>query len=240
MPIAFAMRGKVMGPETDKSVWVVVPAYNEAPVITSVVADLICCGYVVAVVDDGSGDDTGMRARQVGAVVVAHPVNLGQGAALQTGIRFALMHGAQVIVTFDADGQHRASDIENLLGALAAHHADFALGSRFLGGTTDMPTLRWLLLRAATWFTRLTTGMRISDTHNGLRAMTRRGATHIALRQNRMAHASELLDEIARSGLGYVEVPVTIEYSPYSLAKGQSVADSLRILLDLSTQRLRR
>lgn len=229
-----------MGPKTNRSVWVVVPAYNEASVVAPVVADLMQRGYVVAVVDDGSGDDTGVRARQAGAVVVAHPVNLGQGAALQTGIRFALMHGAQFIVTFDADGQHRAGDIEKLLGALAAHRADFALGSRFLGATIGMPVSRRLVLRAATWFTRLTTGMRISDTHNGLRAMTRRGATHIALRQNRMAHASELLHEIARSGLGYVEAPVTIEYSTYSLAKGQSVANSLRILIDLSTQRLHR
>jgi glycosyltransferase involved in cell wall biosynthesis len=229
-----------MGPKTDKSVWVIVPAYNEAPVIVPVVNDLIRRGYVVAVVDDGSGDDTAVRARQGGAVVIAHPVNLGQGAALQTGIRFALRRGAQFIVTFDADGQHRAGDIKNLLGALEAHRADFALGSRFLGSTVGMPASRRLLLRVATWFTRLTTGMQISDTHNGLRAMTRRGATYIALRQNRMAHASELLHEVAQSGLGYVEVPVTIEYSPYSLAKGQSVANSLRILLDLSTQRLHR
>jgi polyprenyl-phospho-N-acetylgalactosaminyl synthase len=222
------------------AIWLVVPAFNEAAVIGRVVADLARHGYRAVVVDDGSTDDTGPKARAAGATVVSHPINLGQGAALQTGITFALRHGAETIVTFDADGQHRAADVAVLVEALAAANADFALGSRFRGGAVAMPVSRRLLLTAATWFTRLTTGMAITDTHNGLRAMTRRGASRLALRQNRMAHASELLDQIARSGLPYVEVPVTIEYSRYSLAKGQRLADSLRILVDLSAQRLQR
>jgi glycosyltransferase involved in cell wall biosynthesis len=222
------------------SIWLVVPAFNEAAVIGRVVADLLWHGYRTVVVDDGSSDDTGRNAGAAGAIVVTHPINLGQGAALQTGIAFVLRHGAETIVTFDADGQHRAADVALLLEALATADADFALGSRFLGGAVAMPLSRRLLLMAATWFTRLTTGLKVSDTHNGLRAMTRRGASRIQLRQNRMAHASELLDQIARSRLRYVEVPVTIEYSRYSLAKGQRLADSLRILVDLSAQRLQR
>jgi glycosyltransferase involved in cell wall biosynthesis len=226
--------------EPDTSIWLIIPAYNEAAVIGRVVADVVGRGYNVAVVDDGSIDQTGRRAGAAGAMVVTHPINLGQGAALQTGIQFALRQGADIIVTFDADGQHRPADIDSLIGALTTNNADFALGSRFLGSAVAMPLSRRILLMAATWFTRLTTGLNVSDTHNGLRAMTRRGASRIKLRQNRMAHASELLDEIARSGLRYVEVPVTIEYSRYSLAKGQRFADSLRILVDLSAQRLHR
>src|SRR5579862_6161729 len=99
----------------NKSVWVVVAAYNEAPVIGRVVADLMRHRYAVVVVDDGSIDDTGRMARAAGAKVITHPVNLGQGAALQTGIQFALGNGGDYIVTFDADGQHRASDIGTLL-----------------------------------------------------------------------------------------------------------------------------
>lgn len=226
--------------EPDTSIWLIIPAYNEAAVIGRVVADVVKRGYNVAVIDDGSIDETGRHAGAAGAVVVSHPINLGQGAALQTGIQFALRQGADTIVTFDADGQHRAADIDGLIDALTTNNADFALGSRFLGGTVAMPLSRRFLLMAATWFTRLTTGLNVSDTHNGLRAMTRRGASRIRLRQNRMAHASELLDEIARSRLRYVEVPVTVEYSRYSLAKGQHLADSLRILVDLSAQRLHR
>lgn len=231
-----------MPSEPVTSIWLIIPAYNEAAVIGRVVADVVRRGYNVAVIDDGSTDETGRRAGAAGAgaIVVTHPINLGQGAALQTGIQFALRQGADTIVTFDADGQHRPADIDGLIDALATNDADFALGSRFLGGAVAMPPSRRILLMAATWFTRLTTGLNVSDTHNGLRAMTRRGADRIKLRQNRMAHASEFLDEIARSGLRYVEVPVTIEYSRYSLAKGQKLSDSLRILVDLSAQRLHR
>jgi polyprenyl-phospho-N-acetylgalactosaminyl synthase len=103
-----------------------------------------------------------------------------------------------------------------------------------------MPLARRLLLQVAIWFTCVTTGLRLTDTHNGLRAMTRLGAGRIALRQNRMAHASELLNQIASSGLGYVEAPVTIEYSSYSLAKGQKLVDSLKIIVDLSARKLHR
>jgi polyprenyl-phospho-N-acetylgalactosaminyl synthase len=229
-----------MRAKLEKSIWVVVAAYNEARVIGSVLADVLRRGYQAVVVDDGSRDATADAAASAGAWVVPHPVNLGQGAALQTGIRFALRQGASHIVTFDGDGQHRAADIARLIKALELADADFALGSRFLGGSPGIPRARRWLLKAATAFTRATTGIEVTDTHNGLRAMTRRGATAIALRQNRMAHASELLDQIARSGLPYVEVPVTIEYSRYSLAKGQRVADSLTILFDLSAQKLTR
>jgi glycosyltransferase involved in cell wall biosynthesis len=219
---------------------VVIAAYNEAPVIASVVADVRRASYPAVVVDDGSTDATGEIAARAGAFVVTHPVNLGQGAALQTALDFALAQGADVIVTFDADGQHRPADIAPLIAALAANKADYALGSRFLGGAVNLPRKRRLMLAAATWFTRLTTGLDLTDTHNGLRAMTRRGASRIRLKQNRMAHASEILHQIAQSGLAYVEVPVTIEYSAYSLGKGQTLSESLAILIDLFARRMHR
>ena len=224
----------------DEYVWVVIAAYNEARVIERVIADVRHCGFSAVLVDDGSSDATAEVAERAGAVVVRHPVNLGQGAALQTGIEFALHKGADVIVTFDADGQHRATDIAGLVDALARHGVDYALGSRFLGGAIDLPPVRRRLLKAATWFTRITSGLSLTDTHNGLRAMTRRGASAIRLRQNRMAHASEFLYQIAASELKYVEVPVTIEYSAYSLAKGQKLGDALSILVDLLARRLHR
>jgi glycosyltransferase involved in cell wall biosynthesis len=220
-------------------VCVVIAAYNEVSVVGRVIGDVKRCGYTVVVVDDGSSDPTA-AASAAADVLIRHPINLGQGAALQTGIDFALERGADVIVTFDADGQHRAADIEKLVQAIKIAGVDFALGSRFLGRSNRMPAARRVLLKAATLFTQLTTGLRISDTHNGLRAMTRRGACAVRLRQNRMAHASEILSQIAASGLRYVEVPVSIEYSAYSLAKGQTIADALMILLDLFARRLYR
>ena len=220
--------------------YVVIAAYNEASMIARIVSEVRRAGYEVVVVDDGSKDATAQNARTAGAIVVQHPFNLGQGAALQSGIKFALANGAEAIVTFDADGQHAAADISRLIAALAEEHADFVLGSRFLDASSNIPPLRRLLLKAATVFTRITTGLRLTDAHNGLRAMTRRGAEAIRMRQNRMAHASELLAQIGSSGLRYVERPVTIHYSAYSTAKGQKTSDSVVILLDLFARALYR
>jgi polyprenyl-phospho-N-acetylgalactosaminyl synthase len=131
--------------------------------------------------------------------------------------------------------------IAALLAAIEQPGIDFALGSRFLtGATANLPVSRRILLSAALWFTRASTGLPVTDTHNGLRAMTARGARAISLRQNRMAHASEILHQIAQSRLRFVEVPVNIEYSAYSLGKGQRITDALAILIDLFARRLYR
>lgn len=129
------------GNVTDQ-VWVVIAAFNEASAIAPVIAGVLPHYPNVVVVDDGSADDTRNVAATAGAHVLAHPFNLGQGAALQTGITYALRQGATAIVTFDADGQHRADDIAKLLAALAANNAELACGSRFLGTTGNMPRMR--------------------------------------------------------------------------------------------------
>jgi len=224
----------------NESVWVVVPAYNEAPVLSAVLADLLCVCPRVVVVDDGSADDTACEAVSVGARVVRHPINLGQGAALQTGIDFALSQQADYIVTFDADGQHDPRDIAALLDAVRRPDVDVALGSRFLGHASGMPRGRRLLLKAATLFTALTTGMRLTDAHNGLRAISVEAAKKIHFVQNGMAHASELLSQIRAAKLRWVEVPVNIRYTPYSKGKGQTTLDGINIVLDLLAGRLGR
>jgi glycosyltransferase involved in cell wall biosynthesis len=224
----------------NETIFVVIAAFNEARMIGNIATQVRQRGYSAVVVDDGSKDGTWTQALRGGALTVKHPFNLGQGAALQTGIDFALRQGAEVIVTFDADGQHSAHDIAGLVQALQRTKADFALGSRFLDNSSDIPVSRWALLKTAVAFTRLTTGLKVTDAHNGLRAMTRRGAEAIKLRQNRMAHASELLSQIAASGLPYVEQPVTIRYTSYSLAKGQKAKDSILILMDLVARALYR
>jgi glycosyltransferase involved in cell wall biosynthesis len=225
---------------TDTTVWIVVPAYNEFTTVGEVVRRLRELYANIVVVDDCSSDRTVQRAQAAGAHVLRHPINLGQGASLQTGITFALQHGASHIVTFDADLQHRAEDIPRLLDALAAAGADFVLGSRFLGSALNLSLLRKLVLKAAVIFTRITTGMKLTDAHNGIRAMTRRGAYGLQIHQNRMAHASEILQQIANSRLPYVEVPVTIEYTDYSKAKGQRLTNSVNIVLELLTGALKR
>lgn len=230
----------VIPKDITNSVWVTVPAYNEESTIERVVVGLRPFCSNIVVVDDCSSDLTTDRAHAAGAYVLRHPVNLGQGAALQTGIEFALSKGASHIVTFDADLQHRPDDIPSLLAGLRGGGADFALGSRFLGEAKNIDRSRKWMLKAAVLFTRITTGLKVTDAHNGLRAMSRRGASALRIRQNRMAHASEILQQIARSGLPYVEVPVTVEYTAYSKAKGQKLSNSVNIVLELLTGALQR
>lgn len=220
------------------SVWIVIAAYNEAPVIEGVLQSLEAHYKNIVVVDDGSQDGTPEIVRRTHSHLVQHPINLGQGAALQTGIDFALRRSSQFIVTFDADGQHDPTDILLLLQALANGGADIACGSRFLGRTYDMPRARRLFLKMVARFTSITSGVKMTDAHNGLRAMTRTSATKLQIRQDRMAHASEIVQEIARKKLRLVEVPVTIRYTEYSLSKGQKLSHSIDILIDLLTRKL--
>lgn len=222
------------------SLYVVVPAYREAEVIAQTVTALTDCIEHVVVVDDCSPDDTGARARAAGASVLRHPINLGQGAALQTGITYALACDAKYIATFDADGQHSVTDLETMLSVLVGKRLDIVIGSRFLGTTKGMPRSRSLFLQAALLFTKLTSGLPLTDTHNGLRVMTAETARKLAITQNRMAHASEIIDLIAHLKLKYQEVPVTIHYSAYSLNKGQNLSGSFDILIDLLIGWLRR
>ncbi|HVX84215.1 MAG TPA: glycosyltransferase family 2 protein [Phycisphaerae bacterium] len=218
--------------------FVVIAAYNEQEMIGQVVRSVVPLAGRVVVVDDGSGDESAQRAFEAGATVLSHPLNLGQGAALQTGIEYALRNGAEHIVTFDADGQHAPSDIGGALEALQRAEVDVLLGSRFLGRAIDMPAAKRVVLRLAVAFTRMTTGLKLTDTHNGFRVMTRSAAERIKLRQNRMSHASDLLSQIAQLKLRYAEYPVEVRYTEYSRRKGQPLTAAFHILVDSAVGRM--
>ncbi len=203
------------------SVWAVIPAWNEERVIKQVIREVLPFVSAVVVVDDFSRDNTSVQATDAGAMVIGHPLNLGQGAALQTGMEYALKNGADVIVHFDADGQHVAEDIPSLIKPIYEGKADIVLGSRFLK-KNDIPFARKMFLQGAILFTWIFSGIRLTDTHNGLRAFSRKAARIVVIRENRMAHASEIIHCIAQSKLRYVEIPVTIRYTEYSMARGDS------------------
>ena len=212
--------------------FVVIPAYNEGVAVGDVVRKVIGRYPNVVVVNDGSADDTGETARQAGATVLTHLINRGQGAALKTGIDHALARGAEAVVTFDSDGQHMVEDIDLLLQTLHDRQVDVVLGSRFLRKDNQVPFLRRITLRLGVLFTRMISQIRVTDTHNGLRALSREAASKIQIRQDRMAHASEILDEIGRLKLRYCEVPVRVVYSEYSQQKGQRSSAAFRIVAD--------
>lgn len=223
-------------------VCVIVPAYNEGAALPGVLEELSKLPYRVIVVDDGSGDDTAAQAARFDVCLLEHVSNLGQGAALATGIEFAsALPGTRYIVTFDADGQHTTADLPRLITALETEELDVVLGTRFRDGAvaSGIPLMRRMTLRMGIAFTRLTTGLALTDTHNGIRAFTVSAARSLKITQNRMAHASEILSRISQLGLRYREIPVTVRYTSYSTAKGQGSIDALAILWDMATSRMR-
>lgn len=215
------------------NVWVVIAAYNEEKMIAETVANVLVHMGNVVVIDDCSVDSTAEKAFDSGAHVLRHPINLGQGAALQTGIEYALKNGSEYIVTFDADGQHNAKEILPMLLALQQSKADIVLGSRFLGKTLNLSWQRRWILKFAIIFTRVTGGIKLTDVHNGFRVMTRHFCDQFEFRQNRMAHASEILNHISNYNLKFIEFPVTITYTEYSMHKGQKSSNALRVLIEL-------
>jgi glycosyltransferase involved in cell wall biosynthesis len=230
----------VRAPRDD--VLIVIPAYNEAGAIAETLGSLNGLSFRVVVVDDGSTDDTTRRAHEAGVTVLRHSCNLGQGAALQTGLTYALTQPeTRFVVTFDADGQHDAADIGRMLEPLEQGECDVTLASRFAatGMAPGIPAGRRLVLKLAVALTRVMTGLSLTDTHNGLRAFTAEAARQIALSQNRMAHASEILSQIAARKLRYREIPAVVRYTAYSRAKAQTLSNGVNILWEILMERIR-
>jgi glycosyltransferase involved in cell wall biosynthesis len=216
------------------STWFVVPLFNEGAVVGDVIRNLRERYPLVVCVDDGSRDDSARVAEQAGAVVVRHPYNMGQGAALKTGIDYALRdpHMRQ-IVTFDSDGQHQVDDAAGMIELRRSEDVDVVLGSRFLDARTKPGLLKRIVLRGAVWYSNLTSGVKLTDAHNGLRVLGRHACEAIVIEQNRMAHASEIVEEIGRHDLTVREYPVHILYTDYSRSKGQSMLNSVNIVIDM-------
>ncbi len=221
-----------------RDVWIVIPVYNEAPVIAAVVEEVLRTFPNVVCVDDGSTDGSPDQVAATRAHLVRHPVNLGQGAALQTGLRYALAQPvAERFVTFDADGQHRVEDVVTMLALAHERSADAVLGSRFLRPDGEVPWQKRLVLRTAAAVSPTARRLKLSDAHNGLRLFNREAASRLEITMNGMAHASEITSFLARSGLRVTEAPVSIRYTDYSRAKGQSLINGVNILFDLSLNR---
>jgi len=224
----------------NNEVYVVIPAFNENSVLASTVREVLAHGYSVVVVDDGSAKSARECLDGLPVHYLRHAVNLGQGAALRTGSEFAISRGAGIVVHFDADGQHDASLIKSLISPIVRGEADVALGSRFLNAADRgaVPAAKRIVLRVGILISWLFTGIWLSDTHNGFRALSRSAAGELRLEENGFAHATEILGLIRSSRLRWVEVPVAVRYTEYSRRKGQSVLNSFNILIDLVLRRI--
>jgi polyprenyl-phospho-N-acetylgalactosaminyl synthase len=216
-------------------VWIVIPAYNEAAVIGEVVADVRSVFDHVVCVDDGSRDGTGEIARRAGAHLVRHPINLGQGAAIQTGIEYARSQpGAQLFATFDADGQHRVKDVAAMVERLRAGEADIIIGTRFGGSESASrpPLLKRLVLRTAAWLSPRGRRLGLTDTNNGLRVFNKTVADGLDITMSGMSHANEFVLLIAENHWRVAEEPVEVLYTEYSKSKGQPLLNGVNIIFD--------
>jgi len=216
-----------------RNVWIVVPAFNEAGMIGEVIADLRSVFSNVVCVDDGSGDDTGKVALRAGAHLVRHPVNLGQGAAIQTGVEYARRQpGAQVFATFDADGQHRVKDLVTMIDRLGTGDVDVVIGTRFGPGVSRPPLLKRVVLQTATRLSPRGRKLGLTDTNNGLRVFNKTVADGLDITMNGMSHATEFIMLIAENRWRVAEEPVEVLYTEYSQSKGQPLLNGVNIIFD--------
>lgn len=227
-------------PHNKKNIFVIIPSFNEGKVIRTTVLSLIAKGYTVVVIDDCSSDNTEEVLRTLEIIYLKHEIRLGQGAALQTGIEYALLKKAEYAVTFDADGQHNFEEIPSLLEPIVNQKADITIGTRFKRkeDIAEIPKLRKLILKIAILINGVLTGIWLTDAHNGFRALGKRALVKIKLKENKMAHATEILSQIKHANLRYEEVPVRIIYTDYSRMKGQNNINSVSILVHLLLRKL--
>jgi glycosyltransferase involved in cell wall biosynthesis len=227
-------------------VLVVVPAYNEQDSVGSVVTEIRQVDPLldVLVVDDGSGDRTSRAAEQAGAVVCRLPFNLGVGGAMRTGYRYALREGYDVVVQVDADGQHDATYIPLLVGALA--EADVVVGARFAGegSYAARGPRRWAMRLLSVVLSRLA-HQRLSDVTSGFRAVNRRGIRLFSVHypSEYLGDTVESLVIAVRTGCRVTQVPVSMRVRSAGRASqttGRSVLYLARALVALGLALVRR
>ena len=221
------------------SVYVIIPVYNEASVIGSVIKGVQEHFQNIICVNDGSRDKSSEAIRVAGAALVEHSVNLGAGGATQTGVEYALQDpDAKYFITIDADGQHKISDAKKMLEVLKAKDLDFVIGSRFLGQVENIDPVKNIFLKFAALFSGATSGVQLTDPHVGLRVFNRKFAEQLNITLPGFAHASEIVHRLASGDYKYAEVPITVTYSDYSKAKGQSMLNAINIMFDLLHHRI--
>lgn len=214
-----------------------IPAYNEEQTIQKVVSSVrkrMRNHYRtdVVVVDDGSTDGTAAKAAEVGALVLTHLVNRGLGGALKTIFSFARIREYDVLVTFDADGQHKAEDIPKLLRALERKNTDVVVGTRWKQHAS-VPRLRFVVNQIANIATYVFFGIYTTDSQSGLRAFNKKAIGCIITQSEGMEVSSEFFREIYRNHLQFAEIPIEAVYTDYSQLKGQRLSNAFNVLFQL-------
>jgi glycosyltransferase involved in cell wall biosynthesis len=219
---------------------VIIPTYCEGNTVIEIAQAVLNLSYKVIVVDDGSTDNTEIKLIENEIPYIKHEKNLGQGAALNTGMKYASQNKYDIVIHFDADGQHRVEDIAFLVEPIVQNKVDVCLGSRFLGKlNANIPFKKRLILKVGRYIEFIFTGILLSDVHNGFRAMNYRAYSKMNLHLDRMAHASEIIYFVKKYKLRYLEVPVKINYFNQKHKKAQSFSHAFKIAWTLFTYKLK-
>lgn len=216
-------------------IFCVIPAYNESKNIVAVINRVKPLVDEIVVVDDHSADNTFELAESTNIPVLHHIVNRGQGAALQTGNDYALLHNADIIIHFDADGQFLAEEIQDIIKPIINKQADIVFGSRFLGKKSNLPGFKKnVIMPLAKAINKIFFGINLSDPQNGFRAMSAKVAHEIKIENDGMAHCNEILIKAFRNKYRIQEVPITVIYHEF----GQKFSGGIRIIKDLIYKKL--
>ena len=217
--------------------FIIIPAFNEAPVIGSVIAAIKNTHFKfhphIIVVNDGSTDATSEIAQASGVTVLNHKLNRGLGAALGTGLAYAKLKQADIAVTFDADGQHSPPDIALVIKPIINHQADVVIGTRLKSTAGHMPLDRRLVNQLSNIITWFLFGVWTSDSQSGFRAFSATAINLLQLKTETMEVSSEIFAEVRRHHLKLAEVPIQVIYTDYSRRKGQSTLNAFQVLFKL-------
>ncbi|MBD3362733.1 glycosyltransferase [Candidatus Dojkabacteria bacterium] len=216
------------------NIFIILPAYNEATRIGKVIKKIKKEGFKnIIVVDDGSTDQTSLIAKKLDAYVISHMINLGPGAATQTGFTAALNKNAAIVVTIDADGQHNPKDIHKLVQPILDQEADIVFGSRIKKKGNQIPFIRKTFNFIANIITLLLSSLWLTDSQTGFKALNKKALSNIHLTTNGFEFCTELITQLRNREFEFQEVPIDVTYTQDSLNKGQNFASGINIVFKL-------
>ena len=217
-----------------KDIYIVIPAKNEAQRIGPVITQTISEGFHnIVVVNDGSTDNTAALAKQLGAKVIHHLVSMGAGAATQTGIEYARKKNARIVVTIDGDNQHCPTDIKSLIKTIKEKELDVVIGSRFLNEKNEIPGVRIFYNKIGNFITALLTGLYVTDSQSGFKAMRMRFLNKTKINLNGYEFCTEIINLIKLNKATYTEVPIKVRYTAETRAKGQNFLNGVKMVGNL-------
>ncbi len=229
-------------PEITKDIYIILPSYNEQRTLKNVVTELVERDFKVLIIDDGSKDNTPEIANMLcnkypeHVSHYRHAINLGLGGAIKTGIKAALKKHADIMITFDADGQHNPDDLYNMYPPLQEGSADIVIGARDFD---DMPRSRKFGNTLMNYITYMFKGIMVKDSQSGLRAFSKETARKLDLKSPQYGVSSEIIGEIKREKLRLIEVPMTTIYDKHTMEKGTNTLVGIKIIFEFINDMLK-